>query len=379
MSRKPKITHIITGLDVGGAERSLYNLLSNDLGKAASHSVISLRNEGTYGPKICELGHETNCLHVSSKSPFNVVNLRRLIRQTNPDLIQGWMYHGNIATYFAQWLNTSEVKQAWNIRHCLYDIRDEKPVTQFAIRLGARQSQRADAIIYNSQLAQTQHEKFGYAQAKSQLIPNGFDTSLWGPNAKNRQRIRTELSLDDNNVAIGFVGRNHPVKDLPNFLEALKKVMSQNPEVHAVIVGRDCEITRPDLAQHYAALNRNRIHILGQRADVPEIMNGLDLFCLSSAAEAFPNVLGEAMASGLLCISTNVGDAAFVMADTGILVPPRAPQALADGLLSALSFSKSERQNKGTSARARVERNFSLTSTNDQYISLYGNLLGRKL
>ncbi|WP_164662051.1 glycosyltransferase [Tropicibacter sp. Alg240-R139] len=379
MSEQTKITHIITGLKMGGAERSLHNLLSNKLGQSASHSVISLRDEGVYGPLLRDLGHEVHCLKLGHKTPGGLFRLRALMRQINPDLVQGWMYHGNIAARITQILGGAPRPQVWNIRQCLYDIRDEKLGTQWTIRFGAWQSAQSDKIIYNSRLAQTQHEAFGYAGQKSHLIPNGFDTAIWALDPDTRLRIRKEIGLPDTAKVIGIVGRNHPDKDLINFLRALQRSMSMDPDAHAVIVGRDCEPTRPDLQAHYAALDMDRVHILGQRSDIPAVMTGFDLLCLSSAAEAFPNVLGEAMASGLACVSTDVGDAAHVLDQAGILVPPRDSDALAQGLSQVLGLSPQERAQMGVRARKRIEANFSLTSTNDQYISLYENLLNRQL
>jgi glycosyltransferase involved in cell wall biosynthesis len=97
----------------------------------------------------------------------------------------------------------------------------------------------------------------------------------------------------------------------------------------------------------------------------------MDMFCLSSSSEAFPNVLGEAMASGLPCITTNVGDASYIVGETGVIVPPRNPQALADAIGIISNKAIKDRVAIGKIARQRVEEKFSLASVVENYASLY--------
>lgn len=380
MPEQTKIAHIITGLNVGGAERSLHNLLINNLGKRASHSVISLRGKGAYGAPIQALGHDLHCLNIGGKTAnLGVLKLRKVMRDIAPDLIQGWMYHGNIAAMMAQAFSPRQAEMVWNVRHSLYDIKAEKLGTQMAIRLGARLSNRAGKIIYNSKLSREQHERFGFASQPGTLIPNGFDPMLWKPDVKARADTRSALGIANEDLAIGFVGRNHAMKDLPNLLEALDKNMQDHPNLHAVIIGRDCGLTHPRLRDYYKSLDLRRVHILGQRSDIGQLLAGLDLFCLCSYGEGFPNVVGEAMATGVPCVVTDVGDAAGVVAETGVIVPTQSPQELAQGIDEILSLPLEKRHEMGRQARHRIKTTFSLTSTNDQYIDLYENLLDRQL
>ena len=375
-----KILHIITGLNVGGAERFLHVLLAGGLATHCENRVISLSDMGEYGSKLEALGVPVTCLGMLSGRPSiqAIRVLRRSLREFQPDIIQGWMYHGNLVASLAAKLSPGKPLVVWNVRHSLYDLEAEKRGTQWVIRLSKWISRQPRHILYNSHLSRQQHQNFGFRPANGAVIPNGFDTRQWKPGAEARQFTREMLGLDETDVLLGFVARYHPMKDVPTFLQAMGLLMPKDARLHCVMVGRDIGPDNANLAPYFAELPMDRIHILGQRDDVPRLMPGFDVFCLSSNSEAFPNVLGEAMACGVPCVSTEVGDSGHVVGDTGTIVSASYPEALADALGSIISMNAASRQAKGEAARHRIVEKFDLPKIIKRYIDLYNLLMDTK-
>jgi len=161
------------------------------------------------------------------------------------------------------------------------------------------------------------------------------------------------------------------MKDHATFLAAAARLASLRADVYFVMVGRGVSLEEPALVEAIPAEYRARFRLLGERRDVAELMRAMDVFCLSSWSEAFPNVLIEAMASQLPCVTTDVGDAAYIVAETGAVVPPRDVNALASELLKVVSLPMKARELQGKTARERIERAFSLTAVVDDYSALY--------
>lgn len=367
---RPKVTHVITGLNVGGAERALHSLLTGGLQDAFDNHVISLMNEGHYGPLLQEAGIPITYLNMSPGRPTldAVRRLKRAIHATSPNVIQGWMYHGNLAASLARRLCGSGAALSWNIRLSLEAGRSLKASTRCVIGVGEWLSHGPDAIIYNAARSKAQHEERGYARMHSVTIPNGFDTKRWQPDSNARARLCVELGVADDAFLIGFVGRGHAQKDLPNLFSAFRAAAVSYPDAYLVCVGRDLE----GFASEYKDLNQ--VRFLGQRSDIEHIMPAFNLLCLSSSFEGFPNVIGEAMACGVPCVTTDVGDAAAIVADTGWTAPPRDSAALANSLIEALALPPPARRARGLAARTRIERHYSLKSVVGQYMALYARL-----
>lgn len=372
------VLHLITSLATGGAELSLLKLLEGSAELREGARVISLRDLGTVGPRLAALGIPVQAAGIrgSVPTPAAAFRLRRMVRAARPGILQGWMYHGNLAALAARrWLGGG-VPLLWNIRHSVYALAAEKPMTAHLIRLGARLSRRVDRIIYNSRLAATQHEMLGYDPSRTVVIPNGFDTERFAPGAHHRTPIRAELGLAPDTPLIGLVGRYHPMKDHATFLQAVAQVRSSCPAVHAVMAGTDVTGDNPALQALMHSLGISDIvHAIGEVSDTARLTAALDLLCLSSSSEGFPNVVGEAMAAGVPCVVTDVGDTAWLVGDTGRVVPPRSPAALAAALGAELALSATERQQRGARARARILAEFTLPAIVRRYEALYDAVL----
>ena len=376
LTSKIKILHIITGLSTGGAERALYNVLAGGLAVTADNAVLSLRDEGTFGPRIRALNVPVCSLDVTRGIPFllAISRLRRILKDFRPNVIQGWMYHGNLGSSLAGWLAPARPSIVWNVRHSLYSLQAEKFLTRQVIQINRLLSARVDGLLYNSVLSRAQHEDFGFSSSKAQVIPNGFDTSSLSPDAAVRRSVRKQLGLPDHSILIGHVARYHPMKDHASFLREAVRLAEQREDVRFLLVGRDVAINNPNFAGIVPEQLLERFVCLGERSDVGDLMRSMDIFCQSSWSEAFPNVLGEAMSLGIPCVATDVGDSKLVVAATGLVVPPSNSDALARGLLVMAVKTSEERRVLGQAARARIVNNFGLSNTVGQYVDLYQRL-----
>ncbi len=375
--RLATLLHIITGLNTGGAERSLHGLLSGGLAAKHQCHVVSLTSMGNFGAKIEALGVPVHALGMSPSrlSPSALLRLRRIVREIRPDLIQGWMYHGNLAASTARIMAIGRPHLSWNIRASLQDIANDKPSTRAAIWAGRLLSGEPDCILYNTHVSRAQHEAFGYYAAHGAVIPNGFDTSIWRPDPLARQQMRATLGLRPNDKLVGFVGRYHPIKDIPNFLKAMAAWMPADPQIHCAIIGQDAVPKNTALTPYFNALPVGRVHVFGLRDDITQLMPSFDMLCLSSREEAFPNVVGEAMACGVPCVATDVGDCRHVIGNTGRIVPASDPVALREALCEMRLLNEDARLSLGVTARARIVEHFSLSATVDRYTILYNSIL----
>ena len=375
------ILHIITGLATGGAERSLFNLAVAEPARGFSHSVVSLTGMGHYGPRMKEGGVSVHALGISGAAsllaaPFK---LGKLVRQIGPDIVQGWMPHGNVAATVAASMARRPVRVAWNIRQSLYDLSAEKRATQWMIRGLKTLSRRPDAIIYNSYQGREHHGALGFFPSRGIVIPNGFDTDRWKPDARHRSALRAAIGVAEGVPVGGFVGRFHALKDVPTFMAASAVALAEVPELHIVMVGDGLTRENSALQGLFAKLPPQRFHTPGRRDDIERILPGFDFFCLSSASEAFPNVLGEAMASGLPSIATDVGDCARLLDGHGRIVLRGDPGIMAKAMVEMARMDIASRAEIGKAARARITTSYGLAATVDAYTQLYDSMMKREV
>jgi glycosyltransferase involved in cell wall biosynthesis len=261
----------------------------------------------------------------------------------------------------------------WNVRHSLHDLTTETRTTTGLIRFMARISSRPKWIVYNAHASARQHEQIGYDRRRTRIIPNGFDCDEFRPDPAARAALRGRLGLRDGERLIGLVARRHPVKDHGSFLRAAALLGRHAPDAHFLLVGRGTD--SPEFEAEIAAHGLGAlIHAVGERSDLPGLTAGLDIATSCSVAEAFPNVLGEAMACEVPCVATDVGDCAWVLGRTGKLVTPRDPEALAQAWRELLEMPLERRREMGRAARERVKQEFSLDRVAAQYSDLYGEV-----
>ena len=373
------VMHVITGLGTGGAEAMLWKLIRSSDNKKFPCVVVSLMDHGTLGQSIMEFGVPVHTLGMTpGKISFSrLLGFARLIRRTNPTIILSWMYHANIAALCARTLAGSSAKLLWNIRHTPYNLSSEKALTSMLIHLSALLSRYPSRIIYNSHVSLQRHCELGFHKASGVVIPNGFDLDEFNASAEKRMRVRRELGIPDSAPVVGHIARFHPMKDHGGFLRSAQLISQQIPETRFVLAGRDVSCANAQLVE-MRDMNglKDKVFLLGERADMPDILSAIDILCLSSAwGEGFPNIIGEAMACGIPCVTTDVGDAGVIVGDIGRVVPKHEPIALAEACVALLRLTPSERQMLGIAARQRMVAHFSLAEVADTYRSQYEDVL----
>ncbi len=375
MPDRLRVLHVTTGLSIGGAEMMLLKVTSQSDRSRFLHSVVSLGAEGSLAPRFRDAGMEVHSLNISATRP-RLAALRSRIRTFDPALIQGWMYHGNVAATLGRALARSRAALAWNIRQTLYDLRREKRLTAGVIRTGALLSRLPDAIVYNSSTSAMQHEKLGYDARRHKLIPNGFDCTAFAPDAQARARVRSQLRFRESDVVVGLVSRFHPMKDHMTFVAAAAQIATIYPQARFLLVGRGLRAPETGIlaALENAGLGK-RTTVEDERDDMVDVYNALDIACSSSAwGEGFSNAIGEAMACGVPCVVTDVGDSAAIVAQTGIVVAARDTARLAAAVGELVAVGPEGRRARGAAARLRIEEHYALAAVVAQYESLYESL-----
>jgi glycosyltransferase involved in cell wall biosynthesis len=369
-----KLLFVTTGLNIGGAERAMYTIISNGLSEKYIIKIISLRDMGHYGEKFESDGIEVCCLNLQNPLNlfFSILKAFNLARKFKPDLVQGWMYHGNIFSLLFGLFTFTKPRIFWGIRQTIYDIRKEKILTQMVIRLEAKLSFFAHAIIYNSKKSQNQHESIGFSKKNSIYIPNGFNLFIWRPDDGKRKELRKELGISENSFVIGYVGRFHQMKNIELLFEAMESVLSENSNSIFLVIGENTDRKNSKLKPYYDQLPPKQVVSLGIRVDIPEVIQCIDLLCLTSAwGEGFPNVIGEAMATGVPCVATDIGDSALIIGETGWVTPPNNVELLAKSINLALSESTSTYNSRSLASKKRISENYDITNIVDNYNNVY--------
>lgn len=337
------------------------------------HIVVSLTDSGYIGSKIKGAGHVVLCLHLSS---FNFVNafwtLYKLIRKNQPDAIQTWMYHSDLIGGVLGRL-AGVRKIIWNIRNT------EIPQSRFSrtyvvLKICSLASRSLPhEIICNSNAGLESHSALGYERKRMLVIPNGYDASVWNPALYDRASLRRKYGLPQDAFIIGMIGRHDRLKGYDDFIKAAALLAEKRLDYTLFFgVGRGVNHDNPEFNKLISKYGKNaEFKLIDEQSDIAEIMATLDVFCLSSKAEGFPNVVAEAMLMKIPCVVTDVGDASVIVGNTGIIVPPCNQQALADAFLEMIEMSSQERLSRGVSARQRIIEHYDIQDVAQRYTAIY--------
>ncbi|QEK95833.1 glycosyltransferase [Achromobacter insolitus] len=376
-----RVLHIITGLGQGGAESVLFRLATYPEANV-EHVVVSLTDEGIYGERLRAAGVAVHVLGMKRGrvSLGGFLALRALVAAERPDAVQTWMYHADLIGGLAARLAGVRAI-AWGIRNSGEHLERSSRSARMVLRACALLSGRIPkAIVCAAQKSAERHADKGYDRARMVVIANGYDLSRYAPNAEARSRVRAQWGVPQDVPAIGCVARWDPLKDHANLLRAIAALVRDGRDagLRCVLIGRGMDTDNAELGALVDKLGlRDRLVLAGPSDDVPAAMNGLDLHVLSSCAEGFPNVVAEAMACGVYCVVTDVGDAAYIVGDAGVVVPPEQPEALARGIETALrEVAARGRERAGEAGRARVLENFDIARMVQSYIAVWRRISG---
>jgi glycosyltransferase involved in cell wall biosynthesis len=373
-----RVCHVITGLKDGGAEAVLYRLCKHD--QVNQHKVISLSGFGKYGPMLVALGVSVTTLNMSSGRPnlWAFIRLISLLRHEKPEVVQTWMYHGDLFGGVAARLAGIR-SVVWGIRHTTLEFGKSKKMTIWIAKILAKLSWWLPAkIVVCAKRAIDIHEALGYDRDKMLFIPNGYDLTDFQPGLDPNDELRTSLVSDLSIPLIGMVGRFDPQKDHANLLDALAILRNRGLVFQCVLVGSGLRSSNPQIMRWITQRGlTDYVQLLGQRNDIPNIMNALDLHVLSSSAEGFPNVVAESMACGTPCVVTDVGDAAYIVGDAGWVVQPLDAKALAEAIAANLPIVMDCEQSGYHSSRAknRIKEHFSIELMVSRYSAVWNEVI----
>lgn len=373
-----RILHLITSLNTGGAEMMLYKLLSGMNREVFKSRVISLIPPGPVGKKIESINIQVDHLGLNRGfiSPMAFFKLIGMINECKPDLIQTWMYHADLLGLLASKLLIKN-NVIWNIRSSNLDFSEYNRLTAWTVKICTWLSRFSNITLTNSYTAREDHIKRGYRPKQFKVIPNGFDLSEFQPDMEAKKEFYRELRLDDDSICIGLIARYDPKKDHRTFLDAVSKIVKTHNYCKFILCGDSVDQENKMLTDQIDTLKIDQfVYLLGRRDDIKKVIPAMDILVLSSAfGEGFPNVIGEAMSCQVPCVVTNTGDSARIVGNTGKVVPPKNPEALAKAIIELIDLSPEKRQHIGQKARERIRTHYSLDKIVNYYERLYQDIV----
>ena len=374
------VVHLIAGLGLGGAERQLLYVVRNLSGDNVRHVVISMTDKGALGDAFEGSGVDVYCLGmIRGRINFGgLFRLRALLKDLDAQVLQTWMYHaGFLGLVVGRLVGVPSI--VWNLRCSNMDLGDYGRITGMVVKICAHLSGFVPMAVVNSQAGLRWHEQLGYHPKNWRLIYNGFDLDRFAPNADAKRMVCKSLGIDPGTRLVGLVARYDPMKGHGTFLAAAREVVAAQPDTHFILVGKDVDDSIPALrmAVHTNGLD-GRVHMLGARNDISELTAAFDVAVSSSLyGEGFPNTIGEAMACGVPCVVTDVGDSAAIVGDLGWVVPLGDAPALAQAVLTALDLDAGKRVQLSQDIRAHVAALYGLDTMTAAYHDLYAGLIAR--
>jgi len=367
--RRLHVTHLITDLDIGGAERMLVKVIRATVDRA-QHQVVSLTGDAPLAKEIRNEGMAVYSLGL----PRSGVRIRsllravRAIRAFQPDILQTWLYHADlVGTILAPLVRNPSL--VWNIRCVDMDFEQYPRRTRYVVKLLSKLACVPKTIVANSAAGQFAHEAMGYRGGRWEVIPNGFDLSQFKSDQAARARLRSRLSIRTDTVLFGVVARNDPAKNYPFLLDAVMHCVKRRPNTAYYLVGPGVSALGSDVLER--GLER-WVRLDDARDDLLDIYNGLDCLLLSSSfGEGFPNVIGEAMSCGTPCVATDVGDVREIIGDTGFVVPRDDLSAFVDAIVSVADWPAVERRRCGAASRERIAKHYGIDYIAKRYLDLW--------
>jgi glycosyltransferase involved in cell wall biosynthesis len=357
---------LIHSFDTGGGQRQLIALLKG-LDRASFRvTVVSMQPGGGMADEIRAIaGIEWIPLERRpgwGLLPF-ALRLRAVARAIEPDLVYGYMGPARIAVLL---LPRKRSRIIWGVRDSNMDLRHYGWMAHAGFRLERMFAGRPDLILANSQAGRDYVVSTGFPRDKTRVVENGIDTERFRVDAAGRERLRAAWRVPPRALLAGVVARLDPMKGHRDFLCAAALLARRRKDLRFVCIGGGPDSVRGELRAAASALGLETVLTwAGEERDMAAAYSALDVAVSCSVfGEGFSNAIGEAMACGVPCVVTDVGDSARIVGDAGLVVPPRDPAALAQGVLRMLErcahgdYADPARRSEVN--RARVRENFSV-------------------
>ena len=367
-----RVLHVIDGLGLGGAETLLWHLVQRD--SAIEHEVVCIGGRDWYSSRMERHGIPVH--HLGKKSPWSLPSallaLRRLIRERDPTVVQGWLYRSNMLSSTAALF--TGVPRLWSI-HCS-SLEPLNPAARMFVWLtGMTAGWLPNFIINCSSKSAELHAQLGYSRAAGAIVPNGYDPSTFFPDDENALATREQLGIAPGTFLVGAISRWNAFKDIPNLVAAARIASRSGVRLKCLLIGDGLEAANSGLADLISDEECPDLFLpLGRRSDIAALARALNLHVLSSASEAFPNAVAETMLSGTPNVVTDVGDSGLIAGETGWVVPSRNPDKLAAGIGAAYREWRDrpiDWRRRQAEARNRIAENFSFERMADRYESIW--------
>jgi glycosyltransferase involved in cell wall biosynthesis len=376
-----RVALFLRNFRIGGAERQAFELAKHLDKRKYQVMVIALRGDGELRDSFQSLPGVRVVILGGTSSLVAFFRLLRTIRRNRVQILQSFLVATNVYTLFAK-LFLRHVKIILGLRDSIADFymgytslpwRAKMWMLKFCLdHLGYL----GDLYIANSEAGKNLYDSEFHIRAA--VVPNGIDTDRFKPDPTAAQRIREVVKAPADARLVGILGNCTFYKDYPTFVRAAKALAGQNSNIHFIAMGEDRTPLGPNVKELVEQLGlRSAFHFLGPRLDVEKLLPGLDVLCSSSVTEGFSNSIAEAMASGVPCVVTDVGDSRSIVGDTGIVVPPEDSQALAAGVTTLLEIAPLAVPGMRAAARLRIEQNFDVAGLATRHQQLYEALISK--
>ena len=375
-----KIFFLTQTLDRGGAERQLATLATAVRRQGRDVAIGVFYRGGALEPELAAGGVRVICLDKRGRWDILgfLARLHATLRRERPDILYSHLPAANLVAA-AMGLLFRRMRVVWSIRASYMDLSRYDRLTALSYRLERMLARLPDRIVANSRAGKRRYAEQGFPADRMVVIPNGIDAEHFRRNQRDGQKRRTEWGVAADEPLIGLAARLEPMKDHDTFLRAAALAVAGNPKLRFVCIGEGAPEVGRELKALAGRLGIARAVIwAGVRDDMPAVYSALDVATSSSYGEGFPNVIGEAMACGVPCVVTDVGDSAFIVNGTGFVVPPRDPRALADAWCRMLELSEEARAELGAKARQRVRDGFSVEALCASMNQTFEDLLDRE-
>lgn len=362
------ITHFVESLDRGGLERMVLELVKYQHRQGHRCQVVCLYTAGALAHELEELGIPVTAC--GKRDGFDLAALARARRMVSKHATDVLHTHNAVAHYQAVLATCGlPVRQVINTRHGM-GVNRRAHRREWLYR---RALMRTDMVVTVCEAARKDAVQRGIVpSAKARVVPNGIHVEAFQTaSPRAHEQVARLLNLPEKTRLIGTVGRLNWTKDQLGLIRAFKQVHEQRPDTALVLIGDGelCASLQQGAIDEGVA---DSVHFLGDRSDVREWLQGLDMFVLSSLSEGYSMALLEASAVALPIIATQVGGNGEIVHDgiNGCLVPAGNPAALAESML-ALLRNPQHATTLGQAARAWVERYGSLETMAMRYARLY--------
>lgn len=362
-----RILFFIRSLNAGGAERQLVVTAKGLAERGYDVTVLTFYSGGFYADELS--GTKVHLLSLHKKGRWDLVaffcRLISLLRTEAPDTIYSFLGGANIFSILSRPF-IPRTRFVWGVRASNMDLDCYDRTSRWSYWVECRLARFADHIVANSHAGLEYAVEHGFPASKMAVIPNGIDTVRFRPDKAAGMLVRKAWGIGDDERLIGLVGRIDPMKGHPTFLDAAALIKDQLPNVRFVCVGNgEAEYEN---AMRKLAMEMGLKDVLiwaGVRSNMVEVYNAFDIASSSSCSEGFPNIIGEAMACGVPCVVTDVGDSALVVGQAGLVVPPNDCGALCSAWREMLLFETKEFCAMSVSARDRIMSKFSIRTLLD--------------